>query len=172
MASIHLSLSTIEPDHPIGPILAVSNGGALIALDFDSADGRLRQILKPRYGRDIVFEARDCPSHIASAIRAYLDGKLDAIDDIPVDPGGTAFQQEVWRALRNIPPGMTLSYGELATRLGRPNAPRAIGSANALNPVSIVIPCHRLVGSNGALTGYGGGLTRKQWLLDHERRSL
>jgi methylated-DNA-[protein]-cysteine S-methyltransferase len=166
-----LALSRIHADHPIGPILIVSKGNRLVALDFDSADGRLRQILRPRYGKDLVFEESECSVGIASAIRLYLDGRLDALDDIAVDAGGTPFQQQVWTALREIPPGQTRSYGQMATRLGRPDAPRAVGSANALNPISIVIPCHRLVGSSGALTGYGGGIERKRWLLAHERGS-
>lgn len=171
MASRPLRLSTIEAAHPIGPILVVSDEDALVALDFDSPEGRLRQILRSRHGRQPILQQRDCPAHVASAIHAYLDGRLDALDEIPIDPGGTAFQRQVWTALRAIPPGTTLSYGAMAARLGRPDAPRAVGSANALNPISIVVPCHRLVGSNGALTGYGGGIRRKQWLLDHERRS-
>jgi len=171
MAIKNLQLSSIEADHAIGPILIVSDAERLVALDFDSPDGRLRRILQPRYGRDIAFEETVCPIHIASAIRAYLAGNLAAFDDIVVDPGGTFFQQQVWTALRAIPAGTTLSYGALAARLERPNAHRAVGSANALNPISIVIPCHRLVGSNGALTGYGGGMERKRWLIDHERRS-
>lgn len=171
MAIKSLQLSSIEADHAIGPILIVLDGEKLVALDFDSPEGRLRQILQPRYGRDLSFEETVCLTHIASAIHAYLDGALDALDSIPVEPGGTSFQRQVWMALRAIPAGTTLSYGELAARLDRPNAHRAVGSANALNPVSIVIPCHRLVGSNGALTGYGGGMERKRWLIDHERRS-
>ena len=104
-------------------------------------------------------------------IQHMVNGRLNALDEIPVDTVGTDFQRQVWTALRDIPAGTTLSYGEMASRLGRPDAPRAVGSANALNPISIVVPCHRLVGSNGALTGYGGGIHRKRWLLDHERRS-
>lgn len=172
MAVKSLRLSRIATGHPIGPILVVSDGDSLVALDFDSPDGRLRQILRPRYGSDIVFEDIDCPVSIAAPIGAYLDGDLAAIAEISVDTGGTAFQKQVWKALRDIPAGNRLSYGGMAALLGRANAPRAVGSANALNPVSIVIPCHRLVGSNGALTGYGGGIERKRWLLNHERASL
>jgi len=166
-----LCLSVIEADHPIGPILIVSEDDRLVALDFDTPDGRLRQILRPRYGRDIVFEEIACPIHIATPLRAYLDGDLDALDRIAADPGGTPFQRQVWTALLGIPAGTTLSYGTLAAQLDRANAHRAVGSANALNPISIVIPCHRLTGSGGALTGYGGGIARKRWLIDHERRS-
>jgi methylated-DNA-[protein]-cysteine S-methyltransferase len=171
MALKSLYLSSIETDHPLGPILIASRDETLLALDFDSPEGRLRKILQPRYGRDLIFEENDCPRGIASAIRAYLGGRLDALDEIAIDSGGTAFQKEVWTALRSIPAGETRSYGQMAAFLGRPDAPRAVGSANALNPISIVVPCHRLVGSNGALTGYGGGIDRKRWLLDHERAS-
>jgi methylated-DNA-[protein]-cysteine S-methyltransferase len=171
MPNDRLALSRISADHPIGPILIVSKADILVALDFDSPEGRLRQILRPRYGRDLVFEETECPIPIASAIQSYLGGRLDALDDISVETGGTDFQQQVWTALRKIPAGQILSYGQMATRLGRPDAPRAVGSANAINPISIVVPCHRLVGSNGALTGYGGGIERKRWLLEHERNS-
>ena len=166
-----LALSRIAADHPIGPLLIVSKADILLALDFDSPDGRLRQILRPRYGRDLAFEETECPIPIASAIQAYLGGRLDALDDIVVETGGTNFQRQVWTALRRIPVGETVTYGQMAARLGRPDAPRAVGSANAINPISIVVPCHRLVGSNGALTGYGGGIERKRWLLDHEQAS-
>ena len=101
-------------------------------------------------------------------IEAYLAGDLHALDEIKVNPGGTEFQQTVWSALREIPAGTTQTYGQLAASIGRPSAPRAVGLANGQNPVSIVIPCHRLIGSNGALTGYAGGLDRKRWLLRHE----
>jgi methylated-DNA-[protein]-cysteine S-methyltransferase len=101
-------------------------------------------------------------------MRAYLAGDLGCLNCIPVSTGGTAFQQEVWSALRTIPPGTVLSYGEMAARLGKPGSYRAVGMTNALNPIAIVVPCHRLVGANGALTGYAGGLERKRWLLQHE----
>jgi methylated-DNA-[protein]-cysteine S-methyltransferase len=168
MASQRLCLSFIETGHPLGPILIVFAGETLLALDFDTPDGRLRKILQPRYGNSFIFEESDCPMRIGSAIRAYLDGRLDALDEIPIDAGGTAFQRQVWATLRAIPPGETRTYGQIAALLGWPTASRAVGSANALNPVSIVVPCHRLVGSSGALTGYGGGIDRKRWLLNHE----
>jgi methylated-DNA-[protein]-cysteine S-methyltransferase len=171
MAFKILHLSFIETDHPLGPLLIVSEGETLLALDFDSPEDRLRRILRPRYGPDFMFEESDCPIGIAAAVRAYLDGRLNALDEIPTEPAGTAFQKEVWAALRDIPAGETRSYGQMAARLGRPDASRAVGSANAFNPISIVVPCHRLVGGNGALTGYGGGIDRKHWLLAHERAS-
>ena len=104
----------------------------------------------------------------ADRLRAYFEGDLTALDAIPVDPPGTPFQLEVWRELRTIGPGETISYGELAKRVHRPNASRAVGLANARNPVALIVPCHRVIGSNGDLTGYAGGLEAKRWLLCHE----
>jgi methylated-DNA-[protein]-cysteine S-methyltransferase len=111
----------------------------------------------------------DEPSGIAARVRAYFDGDLDALDDIPVRfERGTPFQREVWEALRTIPRGETISYAELARRVGRPGAFRAVGAANGQNPVGVVVPCHRVIAADGTLGGYGGGLDRKRWLLAHE----
>jgi methylated-DNA-[protein]-cysteine S-methyltransferase len=104
----------------------------------------------------------------AEQIAAYFAGELTTFQ-LPLTPGGTAFQQEVWRALVDIPYGATTTYAALAAVIGRPTAVRAVGAANGQNPIPIVIPCHRLVGRDGSLTGYGGGLWRKEWLLGHER---
>ena len=101
-------------------------------------------------------------------LAAYFDGRIDAIDAVEVAMGGTVFQREVWAALRGIPAGSHLNYGRLAERIGRPEAVRAVGAANGANPIGIVVPCHRVIGANAALTGYGGGLHRKRWLLEHE----
>ncbi len=111
--------------------------------------------------------SEDSAAHIA-ALRAYFAGDLTAIDNLPVETAGTLFQRLVWRALREIPCGQTISYAQLAQRIGRPAAARAVGLANGANPVSIVVPCHRVIGASGSLTGYGGGLERKRWLLTHE----
>jgi methylated-DNA-[protein]-cysteine S-methyltransferase len=111
------------------------------------------------------------PFGYTSALRAYFDGQLSAIDDLVTDGDGTEFQRRVWLALRQIPAGSTCSYGELARRVGAPKASRAVGAANGANPIGVVVPCHRVIGSNGTLTGYGGGLERKRWLLAHEARS-
>ena len=105
---------------------------------------------------------------LSARLEAYFEGDLDIIDGIPADPGGTPFQAAVWAALRKIPRGTTTSYGEIAAEIGRPNAVRAVGMANGDNPIPVVIPCHRVIGRNGRLTGYGGGLPRKEWLLRHE----
>jgi methylated-DNA-[protein]-cysteine S-methyltransferase len=103
-------------------------------------------------------------------MKRYFAGDLAAIDELPVRTAGTPFQRDVWRALRAIPHGTTVSYAKLAEQVGRPNAVRAVGLANGSNPIGVVVPCHRVVGSNGSLTGYGGGIERKRWLLQHEIR--
>jgi methylated-DNA-[protein]-cysteine S-methyltransferase len=154
-------------DSALGKILLVSNGERLCALDYADYENRMMMLLKRHYPDFQLREVRD-PQGFSSVIRAYLVGDIDGINYIPVNTGGTAFQQQVWSALRMIPPGTVLTYGELATQLGKPTAYRAVGMTNALNPIAIVVPCHRLVGANGALTGYAGGLERKRWLLQHE----
>jgi methylated-DNA-[protein]-cysteine S-methyltransferase len=107
---------------------------------------------------------------LTDRLAAYFAGDLFAVDAIETRTGGTPFQRAVWSALRPIPPGTTVSYGELARAIGRPAASRAVGAANGANPIAIVVPCHRVIGANRTLTGYGGGLARKAWLLEHERR--
>ncbi|MBM4254973.1 MAG: methylated-DNA--[protein]-cysteine S-methyltransferase [Deltaproteobacteria bacterium] len=154
-------------DSPLGQILLLSDGEHLCALDYADYEDRMRTLLKRHYADCQLRELID-PQGFSSLIRAYLAGDIACINSIPVDPGGTPFQQRVWTALRAIPPGMSLTYGELASQLGKPTAYRAVGMTNALNPIAIVIPCHRLVGATGALTGYAGGLERKRWLLQHE----
>ena len=106
---------------------------------------------------------------VSAALEAFFAGRLQAIDAVAVHTGGTAFQRRVWAALRAIPAGTTTTYGRLAAALGQPTASRAVGLANGANPVVIVVPCHRVIGADGTLTGYGGGIERKRWLLDHER---
>lgn len=115
---------------------------------------------------DRAAEAGGSP--FAAAVRAYFAGAIDALEGLPVETRGTAFEIEVWQALRRIPPGHTWSYRDLANAIGRPKAVRAVGAANGKNPVSLVLPCHRVIGADGSLTGYGGGLERKAWLLRHE----
>jgi methylated-DNA-[protein]-cysteine S-methyltransferase len=126
-------------------------------------------VLRREYGEHgFVLEPRRDPCGFTSAMNAYFAGDLRVIDGLPVETGGTPFQRTVWKALRDIPCGTTESYAGLARRIDRPSAVRAVGLANGANPVAVVVPCHRVVGSNGTLTGYGGGLERKRWLLDHE----
>lgn len=154
-------------DSAIGQILLISDGESLCALDYVGYENRMMMLLRRRFPN---FQLRDTvnPQGFSSQIRAYLAGDLGCINSIPVSLGGTSFQQQVWSALRTIPPGTVSTYGELAAKLGKPAASRAVGMTNALNPIAIVVPCHRLVAVNGALTGYAGGLKRKQWLLRHE----
>jgi methylated-DNA-[protein]-cysteine S-methyltransferase len=155
---------------PIGAILTVSDDeGHLRALDFADFEARMHRLLYRHYGtarlgRGAANEA------IARCLAGYFDGQLEAIAEPVVKTGGTAFQRDVWATIRTIPAGVTMSYGELAGRLGRPEAHRAVGRANGANPVAIFVPCHRVIGADGALTGYAGGLSRKRWLLDHEWR--
>jgi methylated-DNA-[protein]-cysteine S-methyltransferase len=162
-----IELRTDTIDSQIGPIVIVTDARALCALDFGDCEERMKELLTRRF-EDLVLRHEANPLGVSDKIRAYLDGEVHALDDIAVDAGGTEFQQTVWSALRRIPVGETRTYGQLAASLGRPTASRAVGLANGSNPVAIVIPCHRVIGSHGALTGYAGGLPRKQWLLRHE----
>ncbi len=122
-----------------------------------------------RFGESGMVRRSD-PFGFSTAIASYFKGDVHVIDDLPVVFAGTAFQNRVWNALRAIPAGETLSYGALARRIGTPKAMRAVGLANGSNPIGVVVPCHRVIGSDGSLTGYGGGLERKKWLLAHEAR--
>jgi methylated-DNA-[protein]-cysteine S-methyltransferase len=160
-----LSISRLAS--PLGELLLVGDGPFLCALDYAGFEERMLKLLWRRYGQVTLNEAAD-DYGFGDRIRTYFDGDYAAIDAIPVSSGGTAFQEQVWGALRTIPAGTALSYGALAERLGRPRAARAVGAANALNPISIVVPCHRLIGADACLTGYAGGLERKRWLLEHE----
>jgi methylated-DNA-[protein]-cysteine S-methyltransferase len=156
-----------ETSSPLGRILFFSDGESVCALEFAGHEARMRAALQRRFGS---FELRrdSDPLKLAADLREYFSGNLRVFDATPVNAGGTPFQQRVWAALRAIPAGKTCSYGELAARLGNPAACRAVGRANALNPVSIIVPCHRVIGASASLTGYGGGLERKRWLLRHE----
>jgi methylated-DNA-[protein]-cysteine S-methyltransferase len=154
-------------DSPAGPITIVAHDGGLVAVDFAEPEDRLWAMLARRFGTVEAVATPD-PLGASTAMRTYLAGRLDALDALPVDPGGTAFQRDCWAMLRTIPAGTTWSYRQLAAALGRPAAVRAVGLANGANPVGIVVPCHRVIGADGSLTGYGGGLERKRWLLEHE----
>ena len=169
-APLALFLDRIES--PIGTILVVHDTAECMrALDFHDYESRLRRLLKLHYGeqgRDHVLNQARAPLATQRALERYFSGDHAAIDNICVATAGTEFQCEVWAALRTIRPGTTLSYGALAQRLGRPRAVRAVGLANGANPIGIVVPCHRVIGADSSLTGYGGGLSRKRWLLEHE----
>jgi methylated-DNA-[protein]-cysteine S-methyltransferase len=155
---------------PIGEMLIVADReGNLRAVDWADYETRMFRILRLHYGdKGFELEPAHDPGGLTCAISRYFAGELSAIDFLPVRTGGTLFQRTVWHALRNIPCGTTLSYLRLAERIGRPSASRAVGLANGSNPVGVVIPCHRVIGTHGSLTGYGGGIKRKSWLLEHE----
>lgn len=155
---------------PIGIALIVTQpDGRLCAVDWEDYEARMRELLTRYQGNAIELAKCSQPSAAADALDAYFAGDVDAIADLPTVPQGTDFQREVWAALRMIPVGTTTSYGALAARIGRPKAMRAVGLANGANPISIVVPCHRVIGADQSLTGYGGGLERKRWLLAHEK---
>jgi len=155
---------------PIGELVLLADAqDRLRAIDWHDHEARMLELLGRYCGKAgySLTKARD-PGGFGTALRAYFKGELAAIDRLTTDTGGTEFQRTIWRELRRIPCGKTISYAELARRIGKPAAIRAAGLANGANPVSIVIPCHRVIGSDGSLTGYGGGLHRKRWLLAHE----
>jgi methylated-DNA-[protein]-cysteine S-methyltransferase len=151
---------------PIGPLTLVVRGERLLTLAFDADPARTAAALARRLDADAA--AGMAPRALRNRLDRYFGGEVDALDRIVAEPGGTPFQDRVWTALRAIPAGTTTSYGELARRIGRPGAVRAVGAANGANPVAVVVPCHRVIGANGSLVGYGGGLDRKRWLLAHE----
>jgi methylated-DNA-[protein]-cysteine S-methyltransferase len=155
---------------PIGELIVIADAdGALRTIDWTDHEERMKLLLDRYYGkgRYTLTPKRD-PGGLTSAMRRYFKGEIGVLQDLAVATSGTDFQTSVWKALRKIKGGTTISYAELASRIGKPKAVRAAGLANGQNPISIVVPCHRVIGSNGSLTGYGGGLHRKQWLLAHE----
>jgi methylated-DNA-[protein]-cysteine S-methyltransferase len=160
-----MSLHECSVETPIGELEIFSADRGVIALQ--PKDGAARAHVERHFG---AREGRGDPHGAAKRLEAYFAGELHALDDLALDLRGTPFQLEVWRALRAIGPSETRSYGALATVIGKPSASRAVGLANGRNPVMIVVPCHRVIGADGSLTGYAGGLERKDWLLRHERR--
>ncbi len=152
---------------PFEALLVVVDGQHVCALDFAGYEQRMHRLLVRRYRSYRLVESPN-PLGATDCLKAYLAGDVRAIDALPVKTGGTDFQAAAWQALRRIAPGTTATYGEQAARIGRPAAVRAIGAANGQNPIAVVLPCHRVVGANGSLTGYAGGLATKQWLLRHE----
>jgi methylated-DNA-[protein]-cysteine S-methyltransferase len=153
---------------PIGTALLVTDAdGLLRALDWDDHEPRMRQLLRLHYGA-VELKNAPAPRELRGALTGYFKGDLDRLAAIRWRVAGTPFQQKVWHALPQIPAGATLSYGALAAKLAMPRAVRAVGHANGSNPISIVLPCHRLIGGSGSLVKYGGGLERKRWLLRHE----
>jgi O-6-methylguanine DNA methyltransferase len=165
---------------PLGDMLALASDEGLCALEFTTVrganrgqerltrlDARLRRWF-PQH--EIVDGETPTLGRARGWLAAYFEGTSAEIGDLPLDMRGAPFELRVWAALRTIPPGTTTSYGAIAETLGSAGASRAVGAANGANPVAIIVPCHRVIGSSGSLTGYGGGLDRKTWLIDHERR--
>ncbi len=157
-------VSFTQIESSLGPLLLAADETGLRSIDF--VNGR-----RPARPDPVWHEDSERLQESVRQLRAYFAGELETFD-LPLAPAGTPFQLSVWRRLCEIPYGETISYGELARRLGNPNASRAVGLANGANPIPIVIPCHRVIGSNGKLTGYGGGLPIKEKLLALERRQL
>jgi O-6-methylguanine DNA methyltransferase len=156
---------------PVGPMMALASADGLCALEFWSPtrmsrlEHRLRRWFPPH---EIADGTSATLEQTGAWLAAYFAG--DAVADPPLDMRGAGFERRVWQALLTIPRGATASYGAIARQLDAPGASRAVGLANGANPVAVIVPCHRVIGSNGALTGYGGGLERKAWLLNHEQR--
>lgn len=170
MSDSELGLARIAS--PLGSLLAVFDGSLrLRALDFEDHEPRLRRLLRVRCGAAARLPTPGAaPAALVESLAAFFRGELDALDALEVRTGGTDFQRRVWAALREIPSGAITTYAALARAIGRPTAYRAVGLANGSNPIAIVVPCHRAVGPDDGLTGYGGGTERKRWLLEHERR--
>jgi methylated-DNA-[protein]-cysteine S-methyltransferase len=153
---------------PTGRMVIVTDEHCLRAVDWEDHEPRMQRLLRRHYGTNTILREVSRPSEAGCSLQAYFEGDLDVLTRLPTGTNGTDFQRAVWNALRHIPAGHTLSYGALALQIGRPAATRAVGLANGANPIAIVIPCHRVIGANASLTGYGGGLDRKRWLLAHE----
>jgi methylated-DNA-[protein]-cysteine S-methyltransferase len=153
---------------PIGSaLLVIDDDGALRAFDWEDNELRIRDLLRRQYGA-VVLQERPAPAALSQGLTAYFKGDLDRLADVAWRIAGTPFQQRVWAALAKIPVGQTMSYAAMAAQLDMPRAMRAVGHANGANPISVVLPCHRLIGTDGRLVKYGGGLERKRWLLRHE----
>jgi methylated-DNA-[protein]-cysteine S-methyltransferase len=162
-----MDLSISSCPTPVGPIVFATRGGALVALGFAEQWPSLLRRVERRFGSVAATEV-PAVEGITGPLAAYFAGDIAALEGLPVDLGGTAFQERVWAALRTVAPGSTSSYTGIAAAIGAPGAVRAVGAANGANPVSLVVPCHRVIGAEGDLRGYAGGLERKRWLLGHE----
>jgi methylated-DNA-[protein]-cysteine S-methyltransferase len=152
---------------PVGPLTIAARESRVCLLHFGEDLAAARRSLA-RWYPGVTIEPHDDPAGAVSAIGEYFGGQLDAIDRIAVEMNGTPFQKRVWAALRRVSAGTTASYADVARAISAPSAVRAVGAANGANPVAVIVPCHRIIGSNGSLIGYGGGLDRKRWLLGHE----
>jgi methylated-DNA-[protein]-cysteine S-methyltransferase len=154
---------------PLGQALVLTDKkGALRAFEWLDCADRLARLLRLHYGTDYEITEGMRLSKASLLIGKYFDGDLKAIDKITVETNGTPFQKRVWAALRKVPAAQTITYSAMAKKVGAPSAVRAVGAANGANPISLVIPCHRMIGTSGKLTGYAGGLHRKKYLLEHE----
>jgi methylated-DNA-[protein]-cysteine S-methyltransferase len=164
-----LKLFTDQIATPLGDMFLVTDADENLRAAYWTDETRMTSVLRAHFrGSGFTVEAREKPSSHVAAFHNYFAGDLAAIVQLVVKTAGTVFQREVWQALREIPCGSTISYSTLAQRIGRPAAVRAVGLANGSNPICVVVPCHRVIGADGSLTGYGGGLERKRWLLRHE----
>lgn len=157
---------------PIGDLTCLVRGAVLVGVEFEARPATVRpgatvDYVRGRFPGEAVCDVREAGG-VRAAFERYFGGDAEALDALAVDPGGTPFQSKVWLALREIKPGHTWSYARLAERVGSPAAVRAVGAANGANPIPLVLPCHRVIGKNGKLVGYGGGMERKAWLLKHE----
>jgi methylated-DNA-[protein]-cysteine S-methyltransferase len=157
-------------ESPIGPLTVATHAARVCALFFGDSVDEVRQAVARWYPTESqVTHGEDASRETGAALRGYFAGDVHALNNVQVELNGTPFQLRVWNALRRIAPGRTASYRDIAKVIGTPAAVRAVGAANGANPVAIIVPCHRIIGANGSLTGYGGGLDRKRWLLAHER---
>jgi methylated-DNA-[protein]-cysteine S-methyltransferase len=164
-------------ESPLGPLTVFAGSGLLMGVEFgdnrahfEGGNGtEVENELARRLRGSGLIQPHPDPGGAVTALRAYFAGDLQALDALTVDLMGTPFQLRVWTALRSVPAGRTASYADIAKAIGAPTSTRAVGAANGANPIAIVVPCHRIIGSGGSLVGYGGGLDRKRWLLEHER---
>ena len=161
-----MTIFQTQLESPLGTMEIWSTHRGLCALLFDDHRDAITHRIDRRFS-PYSFRVGD-PFGAGPALTSWLQGQLQALSTIPLDPGGTPFQRSVWKELQTIPPGQTRSYGEMAQAIGRPKAARAVGAANGANPVPLFVPCHRVIGSNGALSGFAFGIERKRWLLDFE----
>ena len=162
-----MNFLTDRIETPIGDMILVARDGVLLLLEFEDAMPRIEREMKWRF-KDHELQQTKNPFGLSDIMCDYFGGNIHAVDNILTDGGGTAFEKQVWSELRKIPTGTTVSYGHIARKLGDINLSRAVGTANGRNPISIVVPCHRVIGADGSMTGYGGGIARKEWLLRHE----
>ena len=166
-----MDVTESKMESPVGLLRLVASDAGLCRIAFSSPEAELRRELERRFG-EVRVVASDRRRAVLDRARRALDRAFSGTDEpfagIPLDPGGTDFQRQVWSSLRRIPAGETRSYAEIAAAVRRPKASRAVGSANRVNPIPVIVPCHRVIGSDGAMRGYAGRVDRKEWLLRHE----